>query len=131
MVVVRWLKKIARACESKGNPFGEAKVLGFIKERRVPTEIEFRVAVNFFKSAPEFKALVTSYILWSQDGWIKVENDVYGYEVTIRGGPLLDCYPAYYRLTREQSDELFAAILSCVPGSTFYADRFVPTKEVA
>lgn len=105
----------------------ERAVLRFIEYRREPTPEEFQAAVDHFYSAPEFTPWKHRRVMLSKDGGVRVEDDIYGYEITIYSGPLLDVTPTYYRLTQEQADKLFDAILSCVPGSNAYEKRFAPT----
>jgi len=49
--------------------------------------------------------------------------DIYGYEVTIDSGELLDCCPSYYRLSETTGTLLYKAILSCIPGSVPYVEK--------
>jgi hypothetical protein len=99
---------------------------------------ELRLVLAFLRRRPgSLKALVEYFnnrrrrfigvnpIHTSCFGLVRVENDSYGYEVRL-GGPwaeMLDCSPASYGLTRQEADELFDAILSCVPTSAPYADK--------
>jgi hypothetical protein len=58
---------------------------------------------------------------------VTVCDDIYGYEVKIDNGELLDCCPSYYGLTKETADQLYTAILSNLPGTTCYDLKFKDT----
>lgn len=63
----------------------------------------------------------------SPSGLVHVCMDIYGPEVKI-GSPfsspeLLDCNPAYYKLNKEQANELYHAILSNIPGTVDYNEK--------
>lgn len=61
---------------------------------------------------------------WSLSKGISVYDDIYGYEVKVGGiDYLLDCAPSAYGLKKEQAEELYAAILSCVPGSIYHRNK--------
>lgn len=121
MNILKWIRQMFVA----NNPEGE--VLKFVVERRRPTEGEFSAVCDYFKTAPEF--VTRGRISRSKYGCVVVDDDICGYEVSVLKGPWLDCRPAYYRLTDEQAKGLMTAILSCVPGSTAYAERFVPEQK--
>jgi hypothetical protein len=63
---------------------------------------------------PTFSQLGRKY--WSGTGRITICSDIYGPEVKIDGGELVDCSPAYYGLTHETGKRLYEAICTNVRG---------------
>lgn len=99
-----------------------------------PSVAARRLMIEFSKNPASVYDRVLAYVngslemkeispeLWeSTCGFIRVENDIYGYEVTIHPNPqFLDCNPRSYGLTRQQATELYKAILRKIPTSIYY-----------
>lgn len=72
--------------------------------------------------APNLHRVVGLYYSsrWST---IRICDDIYGYEVKILGGELVDCCPHYYGLDYEEGKRLYRAILGLMPGSVRYTKK--------
>jgi hypothetical protein len=79
------------------------------------------------KIQPPFKCCGRTY--YSPTKRITVCDDIYGYEVKIDGGELLDCSPGSYRLTSDTATTLMDAILSNVPSSIAFSKKYPPFVE--
>lgn len=107
-------------------------IAGFFKRRGRREGELVSLALKYKKPEPLIQHLMTTretFIKWSTrdyvspSGRITVCDDIYGYEVKIDGGEMLDCSPSSYGLTRETADRLYIAILSCVPNSVAYHEK--------
>jgi hypothetical protein len=68
---------------------------------------------HFEKQTKPFKQISSrDYI--SASGRITVCDDIYGYEIKIDNGLLLDCSPSYYGFREETAMRLYNAIVSCL-----------------
>ena len=68
--------------------------------------------VEYFSGPCRFKHLQVGYKpVKSKGGLVSVCNDIYGSEVKLNNGELLDCRPEYYGLDTEPSYDLYVAIL--------------------
>lgn len=67
----------------------------------------------------------------SGSGQIKICMDIYGAEVTIRGGELLDCRPQSYGLTPANAERLFIAIMAAYHKKTsiVYSEEMAHHEE--
>lgn len=73
---------------------------------------------------------VSPYHYVGAAGLIRIEDDIYGFEVTIgHHHQLLDCTPSAYGLTRKEADPLYYAILSNVPGSTMFEKKMLKNRS--
>lgn len=77
----------------------------------------------YAKRCKPFKNVFGLYI--SPSGHATVCDDIYGYEVKIvPNRELLDCVPSAYGLRKSQGMALYDAILSNVPGTINYIERY-------
>lgn len=75
---------------------------------------------------PLLKALLNKQILFhkntgfspwiSHAGLITVVDDIYGYEVKIDGGPLIDCRHTVYGIDRLSANRIMCAAVNCAMG---------------
>ncbi len=96
--------------------------LAFLKNGKAHVE---RLTQILNDRAEPFQQL-TSYNWVGVAGLIRVEDDVFGYEVKIGHHiSMLDCNPHVYGLTHDEMKPLFDAILSCTPGSVPYEKKML------
>lgn len=62
------------------------------------------------------------WLTMSSSGRIVIAKDIYGYEIKIDDGPLLDASPSFYGLTWGEAERLSRAIIARIPGGSAYHD---------
>lgn len=94
-------------------PKSERRIVLDMLESKDPTELIAALDSGQIKIVQSFGRNYKS-----TGGQIKICMDIYGAEVHIRGGELLDCRPESYGLTRASGERLFSAIMASYCGMT-------------
>lgn len=121
---MNWLKQWFYRCVAQGEDV--VATLAFLKNG--PKGVARLTQAMLDRKEPFLS--VSSYQYVGAAGLIRIENDIYGFEVTIgHHHQLLDCCPSAYGLTQEEVDPLYHVILSNVPGSSMFANKMLKNRS--